>query len=121
MAICLRQWRCQQSYNLYRSQKAFEYAKERLLKYRKGNKAARIYSVFVELFADKWHQSIATISQECVRKRLEAIGIKKDVLAEWDIFFTSIAERAFGTVEVGKDQELFSQADTWIKKLEVLL
>lgn len=106
------------SYRTQRAKKAFIFALKRLEKIKKKNTPQELYTLFVELFADRWQEPIAAISIDTIRKRLQKTGSSDKQLDEWNDFFSVIAERAFGMKKTDTDEDLFKKAEQWIRRLE---
>ncbi len=111
----------QGSYGARRAKKAFGTAKKRLEIIKKHDNSHELYTLFVELFADRWQISIASISAEEIKERLSKKGFDATKLNAWDDFFARIAERAFGVKKIAEDKYLFEKAEQWIEELERFL
>ena len=110
------------NFRAQRARNAFRYARTRLERCIKRKDARRLYSVFIELFADRWHVSIGSISASSIEKRLHDVGMNEEQRVEWNRFFSEISEYAFGVHEESKRRDdLFNQAEQWIKRLEKVL
>ncbi len=114
------QRRARVNYRAKRASNAFRAARQRLARCKQKNDLQRLYRIFIELFADRWHMSVAAISAPYIEKRLQDIGMNKEQSVEWKKFFSDITERAFGS-SVDKEEILLSRAKQWIDQLEALL
>lgn len=101
-----------------RAQKAFIVAKKRLGRARKNDDARLLYNIFIELFADRWQEPIASITDEYINKRLIAAQQSLQNLEEWQQFFAAITECAFNPSRAKQNDNLFTQAESWLQRLE---
>jgi hypothetical protein len=111
----------QESYPLKRAKKAFSVATKQLEIIKKENNVQELYRLFVTLFADRWQESVASISTSLIDQRLKNVGIEGEELASWNAFFSRIAECAFGVRKSDDNKDLFEKAEQWIQRLEKLL
>ncbi len=117
----IRMYHAQASYQVRRSQKAFITAKKRLEIAKRHTNARDLYTLFIELFADRWHISSASISADEITQQLQKRGLNDEQCALWNDFFSRIAERAFGVQRGNDDNYLFEKAEQWIEQLERFL
>ncbi len=112
----------QKKYRARRSYQAFSIATAQLRKIEQAHNSERLYTLFIELFTDKWQVPIASVTTEYIKQRLHDIGMADEQLAQWDVFFTVISEQAFGAQRTEKQiKDLFRQAEQWLKTLKQLL
>lgn len=111
----------QDAYRTHRAHHAFSTAKKRLEIMKASYNSQELYTLFIELFADRWQMPISTLSAGEIRQQLHAKGLHDTQLQEWDIFFACIAERAFGAKKGQEDTYLFDKAKQWIEQLEQFL
>jgi len=110
------------TYRARRSYQAFSRAQAQLVKLQKNKKNERLYALFIELFADKWHLSIGSITAEYIAQRLQDIGMPQEQLEQWNEFFAAIAQQAFAAEQSEKHTtDLFKKAEQWLKQLQQLL
>lgn len=114
--------RAQSSYGVMRARNAFRHARVQLKQSDKKKDVGALYSIFSELFADRWQVANGTISVSLIEKRLHEAGMSAEQQAAWNRFFEELSERAFGVYkESNKKDDLFAQAEQWIDRLEKLL
>lgn len=110
------------NYRARRASQAFSRAFTQLTSLQKEKKTERLYALFIELFADKWHISIGSISQEYIEKRFKDVGMPDVELEEWSAFFATIAQQAFGAKQINiHNIDLFKKAEQWLHRLQQLL
>jgi hypothetical protein len=110
-----------QKYPHRRARTAFAVAKKRLATMARHHNEQGLYTLFIELFADRWQESITTLSSAIVHTRLAQCGMRAEELQAWDTFFTAIAERSFGAPRDANNTTLFEQAKQWLERLEMLV
>lgn len=114
--------RREKTYRARRSYRALSMATSQLQNLKKEKNAERLYTLFIELFADKWQVPIGSITMEYVAQRLQDIGMPDDERAQWDAFFAAIAQQAFSAQQTEQHiNDLFRQAEQWLERLKQLL
>ena len=103
---------------LNRSKQAFGLARKRLHKEQTEGRSEKIYTVFIELFADRFNSSLSVISSDFMHQQI-ADRLDERKIGEWRMFFDAISQRAFGAkTDKEYDNQLFKQAEQWIQTLE---
>ena len=101
---------------------AFPYARKRLNQMFTERKAEKIYSIFIELFADRCNVPLSVVSPSFIDDVLTQKGISSDMRKKWHSYFEEISERAFGAQRDNEhDNLLFRQAEQWMQELEKYL
>lgn len=106
------------SYRARKAQAAFAVAKKRLDQARAGHNSQSLYGIFIELFADRWQEPIAVITDEYIKERFESVGLSPQLCQAWQEFFATITECAFNASQAKPQDNLFTQARQWIERLE---
>ncbi len=101
-----------------RSLQAYKIASNQLEKLKNDNKAEKIYSVFIEYFANKSEISLTMITPSFINSLIDQ-KFDEGNQGEWDKFFDAVTQRAFGAqFDKEYDKNLFKQAEQWMKLLE---
>jgi hypothetical protein len=108
-------------YELIREKYAFSHARKQFEKLRAQRDARRLYALFVELIANKCKTSLAGVTTPFIAMQLKQKGLADDTIEQWNLFFKTITERAYGSHEAQQDEELFKQAERWLNELQKIL
>lgn len=108
-------------YELIREKYAFSHARKQFEKLRAQSDASRLYALFVELIANKCKISLGAVTAPFIAMQLKQKGIADDTVEQWNLFFKTITERAYGADETQQDEELFKQAERWLNELQKTL
>ena len=66
----------QESYQMRCAKKAFSTAKKRLEIIKKNKNTQELYRLFITLFADRWRESVTSISAVMIDQRLQQVGME---------------------------------------------
>lgn len=81
-----------------------------------------IYGIFMQLFAIRFGQSIASLSLDDVTKRIAKSSWSPEEQQQFTLFLSKISEIAYGVSTKHKEQKtLFNEATVWIDKLERII
>ena len=112
----------QKNYRARRAQNACAHAMKQLKKLQHKQRPELLYTLFIQLFADRWQLPVSSITQELIVHRLSDVGMNAEQLDRWKLFFENSAALAFGGAGSKKQIEnLFTQAESWIEELQQLL
>jgi len=114
-------------YNSWRSPKrewknAFKIARQKLKRGERLRDVAAPYRIFVELFSRRCAVKDTEVSDCMTQEILKTGGLTEQQMVEWEKFFATASAFVFYSVQ-GKQEEqnLFDQAEKWIKVLEEIL
>jgi len=103
-----------------RAKKAFVNARDALEKAQNVDDVTRIYTILMQLIADRCMIDSKEVTQDFIEKKLQEVGLSNLDRTKWHDFFTQVTECAYGrktTDGIG----LFTRAKTWIDTLEEVL
>jgi len=99
---------------------AFKTALKDLSCAKKKNDFAKIYSIFIALFAQRFELSESIITQDDIIKILQEKGFSQEDINNWENFVSKISSFVFsekGVVEKF-DKDTFEQAMYWVNKFK---
>lgn len=102
-----------------RAKKAFAHARSALATAQQSNDVTHIYPIIIQLIADRCQVDTKSVTQDFIEKKLQAAFSSLEYI-KWHDFFAQVVESAYSqkTTDI---TSLFTQARTWIDKLEGVL
>lgn len=101
-----------------RSRAAFHKAHKRVLVARKERNARELYSILIDLFADRRGISSAEVLATDITRWLKEAHIPEDILRQWHIYTTQLQGFAFYDASEIPPVDIFTQAEKWLALLE---
>lgn len=108
-------------YEIIREKYAFSHARKQFNTLRRERNARKLYALFVELIANKCKVSLGSVTAPFIAIYLKNKKVPEDAIEQWNIFFKTITERAYGSSHAQIDEELFKQAEQWLNDLQKTL
>jgi hypothetical protein len=105
---------------ILRAKKAFVIARVALEKADSQNDSMSLYSIFIQLFADRFQIPNKQVTQDFIEEQLQKSGVSNIDCTKWHDFFMHITEAKYA-IKKTDSARLFAQANVWIDKLEGLL
>lgn len=100
---------------------AFKTARPAILHARKGGYNARLYHIFIDLFAARFKIAREQVTEQLIEETLEKQW-DAHKLMKWRLFFGHMTECTFSSYGTTiRDDGLFNQATFWLQELEKVL
>ncbi len=109
------------SYATLRASHAFSNARKRLGKIHSTKQSMRLYSLFIELMADRCKTSLGVVTAPFITLKLQEVKVSDTIIQQWNQFFETITERAYGASTNQTDEQLIDEAEKWITEFQKIL
>lgn len=107
--------------NYLRSRASFHRAQKRLIMARRERNARELYSIFIDLFADRRGIASSQVLDSDMQVWLKETHIPEDTVRQWQQYSTTLQTYAFFDAAQIPPADIFNQAERWLALFEKTL